>query len=136
MVTQRGLLTTRGIFTVQGRQFALNGYLARNAAGAMRLVVTENFGGVMADLLVEPDGAVRLMRSGAVLRPVWIRRYVAGDLACLFGRPAPGSCAVQQLDPDHYRIERRWYTLDLRTVASRPGPQPPELFDAKKAVGP
>ena len=58
-----GLLIQRALFTARGRQFALNGYLALSAAGGKRLVVTETFGNVMADVLVKPDGKIIVMQS-------------------------------------------------------------------------
>src|SRR5690348_9075462 len=58
-----GLLVQRALFTARGRQFPLNGYLALSEAGGKRLIVTENFGNVMADLLVKPDGKVFVLRS-------------------------------------------------------------------------
>ena len=33
------------------------------------------------------------------------------------------------LSPTHFLIERRWYKLDLRTVETKPGAQPAEMFE-------
>src|SRR2546423_7634393 len=77
------LVTQRAVLTVLGRQFTLNGYLARSAAGGLRLLVTENLGGVLADVLVRPDGKTQVMRSSPNFRPAWVRRYVAADLQCI-----------------------------------------------------
>jgi hypothetical protein len=38
------------VLTVLGRQFTLNGYLANSATNGQRLIITENFGGVLADV--------------------------------------------------------------------------------------
>src|SRR5580692_2581535 len=58
-----GLLVQRALLTVHGRQFALNGYLALSPAGGKRLIVSETFGNVMADVLVKPDQQVFVLRS-------------------------------------------------------------------------
>ena len=130
------LITQRGVLTVLGRQFTLNGYLAMSATGGKRLIVTENFGSVLADVLVQPDGGIQVMRSSRRFKPEWIRRYVAADLECIFG-PAPKSdCPGQMLSPTHFLIERRQYKLDLQIVEIKPGPQSPDLFDAAKAEKP
>jgi len=124
-----GLVTQRGVLTARGRQFPLNGYMAQNAAGARRLVVTETFGNVLADVLVKPDGSIHVMRSSKLLRPSWIVKYVAADVDCVFGRATNISCSVQVLNTNHFIIKRRWYTLDLRTVDTKSGPQPADMFD-------
>ena len=122
-VTQRGILKTfRG-------EFPLTGYVALNEAGDRRLFLTETFGPVLADVLVQRDGTVHLMRADTKFPPAWVRRYVAADLRAVFGDPPPSPDPVQMLGTNHFLIQRRWYRLDLRTVEVKPGPQPPELFD-------
>jgi hypothetical protein len=123
------LVTERGILTVRGRQFALNGYLAESRAGGRRLIVTEMFGHVLADVLVKPDGAIHVMHSSPPFRPAWIARYVVGDMQCIFGGLSGAECPVRKLSATHFVIERRWYKLDLQIVETQPGPQPPEMFD-------
>ena len=130
------LITQRGVLTVRGRQFTLNGYLATSATGAKRLIVTENFGSVLADVLVKPDGSVRVMRSSRTFKPAWIRNYIATDLQCIFGDAARADCPGQMLSPTHFIIERRWYKLDLQIVETKPGLQPAEMFDEAKARKP
>jgi len=130
------LITQRGILTVLGRQFTLNGYLARSATNGQRLIITENFGGVLADVLVKPDGAAQVMRSSRAFKPKWIERYIAADVRCLFGNWFQTDCPGQMLSPTHFRIERRWYKLDLQIVEIKPGPQPAEMFQAPKAKFP
>lgn len=130
------LITQRGVLKVLGRQFTLNGYVALSATGGKRLVVTENFGSVLADVLVKPDGSVHVMRSSRAFKAEWIRNYLAADLECLFGDGPRENCPGEQLGPDHYRITRRWYSLELRTVETKPGAQPLEMFDASKAEKP
>ena len=136
LVSADAMITQRGVLTVLGRQFTLNGYLALSAAQGKRLIVTDNFGGVLADVLVKPDGTVQVMRSSSAFKPKWIRRYVAADLECLFGNTPQTDCPGQMLSPTHYQIERRWYKLDLRIVETKPGPQPPDLFDDSRAARP
>lgn len=130
------VITQRGVLTVLGRQFTLNGYLMLSATGGKRLVITENFGGVLADVLVKPDGAVHVMRSSRAFKEKWIRRYIANDLECVFGSAPRESCPGQQLSPTHFLIQRRWYKLDLQIVETKPGPQPAAAFDESKAVKP
>ena len=124
------LITQRGVLTARGRQFTLNGYLARSETKGQRLIVTENFGNVLADLLVKPDGSVEVIRCNRPLRPKWVQRYVAADLNCIFGT-AEAECPGRMLSPNHFLIERRWYKLDLQIVEVKPGPQSPDLFEAK-----
>src|SRR5688572_14281631 len=75
-----GLITQRAVLTARGRQFTLNGYLSVSATGGKRLIIMENFGSVLADVLVKPDGAVHVMRSSPAFRRKWIERHVVADL--------------------------------------------------------
>jgi hypothetical protein len=131
-----GLITQRATLTVRGRQFALTGYVALDAERGRRLIVTELFGHVLADVLVKPNGSAFVMRSSPMLRPAWIRRYLAADLECIFGGAPEAGCPVRMPDENHFLIERRWYKLDLRTVETRPGPQSAEMFDETRAEKP
>jgi hypothetical protein len=131
------LITQRAVLTTRGRQFTLNGYLALSGTGGKRLIIMENFSSVLADVLVEPDGTVHVMRSSPVFRPAWIERYIAADMLCIFGDAANAACPVRILSPTHYVIERRsCYKLDLQIVETKPGPQPAELFDASQRATP
>jgi hypothetical protein len=127
------MITQRGVLTVLGRQFTLNGYLSLSATGGKRLIITENFGGVLADVLIKSDGTVHVMRSSRAFKPEWIRRYIAADVECLFGNNPAADCPGQVLGPNHSLIERRWYKLDLQVVETKPGPQPAVMFDESKA---
>ena len=130
------LITQRGVLKVLGRQFTLNGYVALSAAGGKRLVVTENFGSVLADVLVKPDGSVHVMRSSRAFKPEWIRKYLAADLECLFGNGPRENCPGEQPGPGRFLITRRWYQLELQTVETKPGAQSAGMFDASKAEKP
>lgn len=127
-ITQRGTLTAPFI-----GQFTFNGYLAMSAQGGKRLIVMENFGGVLADVLVKPDGTIYVMRSSAAFKPEWIRDYLAADLQCIFDDGPRENCPGQMLSPNHFEIKRRRYKLDLRIVEIKPGPQSSEMFDPSKA---
>lgn len=127
LITQRAVLTVFG-----GRQFTLNGYLARSATNGQRLVITENFGNVLADVLITPDHQAHVMKSSRAFKPAWIERYMAADVRCLFGNGTEGDCPGQTLGPNHFRIERRWYKLDLQIVDLKPGLQPATMFAAPK----
>jgi hypothetical protein len=127
LITQRAVLTVFG-----GRQFTLNGYLARSATNGQRLVVTENFGNVLADVLVTPDGKAHVMKSSRAFKPQWIERYLAADVRCLFGPAPEGDCPGQILGPNHFLITRRWYKLDVQIVEIKPGRQPAAMFDSGK----
>lgn len=129
-------ITQRGVLTVLGRQFTLNGYLARSATNGQRLIVIENFGTVLADVLVKPDGEAVVMRSSSAFKPKWIHDYLAADVRCIFGGAPEANCPGNQLSPTHFAIKRRWYKLDLNIVAIKPGPQSAELFDASHAQEP
>jgi hypothetical protein len=126
------LITQRAVLTALGRQFSLNGYLTRSANGGQRLVITENFGSVLADVLVKPDGTIHVMRSSRALTPSRIRHFVALDLQCIFGNAPRENCPGQRLSDTHYVIERTGYKLDLHIVEIRPGPQSPEMFDESR----
>ena len=130
------LIRQRAVLTARGRQFPLNGVLARSGHGGLRLLVTENFGQVLADVLVKPDGTVTVMRSSRMLKESWVKRYVAADLQGIFGSGPLKDCPVTMIDPSHFTIARRWYRLDLSVVEIKPGPQSPRLFDASAAQGP
>src|SRR6266536_6038513 len=95
-------MTHRAVFTARGRQFALTGYLALSETGGMRLIISQSLGQTMADLLVKPDGTVHVMQASPMFKPEWIRKYVASDLECLFGRSPPKKCAVQMFDSNHF----------------------------------
>ena len=123
-------ITQRATLTARGRQFTLNGYLSRSQRSGLRLIVTENFGNVVADLLVGLDGTTTLIRSSGLLRPEWITNYMASDLKCVFGAARDAGCVLDAPSPDHLIIERRWYRLDLWTVEVKPGAQPTHLFEA------
>ena len=129
-----GLLIQRALFTARGRQFALNGYLALSETGGKRLIVTETFGGVMADVLLKPDGKVFVMQASRMFPEKYIRRLVAADLECIFGSTPKLDCPVTMLDKNHFVIDRGGYKLDLRMVETKRGPQPAELFDETKAI--
>jgi hypothetical protein len=126
---QEALITQRAVLTARGQQFTLNGYLALSESRGKRLIVTENFGNVMADVLMKPDGSIHIMRSSPAFRPAWIRRYVAADLECVFGDPAKRKCRVTELSSKHFLIKRWLYSLDLQILDVKPGPQPPQMFD-------
>jgi len=125
------LIIQRGVLTARGRQFTLNGYLARSETKGQRLIVTENFGNVLADVLVRRDGSIAVLRANRPLRRAWVQRYVAADLQCIFGHGSDAECPGRMLTPTHFLIERRWYKLDLQIVEIKPGPQSAELFEAK-----
>lgn len=129
-------ITQRGVLTVLGRQFTLNGYLASSATNGQRLVVTENFGNVLADVLVKPDGKAYVMKSSRAFKAKWIEHFIAADVRCVFGDAPDGECPGQTLAPDHLVVERRWYKLDLHIVEVKPGQQSPAMFDATKAEQP
>ena len=118
-----------------GRQFTLNGYLASSSTNGQRLVVTENFGSILADVLVKPDGKAYVMRSSRAFNYKWIERFIAADMRCLFGNSQQTDCPGQMLGSNHFLIERRWYKLDLHIVETKPGLQSAEMFDATKAEG-
>jgi len=122
-------ITERAILTARGKEYPLNGFLASSETGGLRLVVTEGFGQVLADVLVTTNGDVHVMRSSRLFRPKWIHHYVATDLLCVFGRPPLADPAVTMPDTNHFVIQRRWYSVDLRVVQVEPGPQPSNRFD-------
>ncbi len=130
-----GLVTERAVLTARGRQFTLNGYLALSGAGDRRLVVLETFGHVMADVLVKADGRAYVMQSSRMFPAMWIRRYMAADMECIFGA-STANCPVTMPEPNHFVLKRRGYSLDVRIVEVKAGPQPVELFDETRAPRP
>lgn len=129
-------ITERAILTARGKEYPLNGFLACSQTGGLRLVVTESFGQVLADVLVNPEGHVFVMRSSRILRPGWIRRYVARDLQCIFAHPPLADPSVTMPETNHFVIQRPWYSLDLRVVQVEPGPQPGNRFDPNRREAP
>jgi len=123
------LMTHRAIFTARGKQFALTGYLVLSESGGKRLIISQPLGQTMADLLITPDGTVHVMQSSPAFKPEWVRRYVAADLECIFGKRPQKKCPVRVLDPNHFLIKHFFYKLDLRIVDTKVGPQPENLFD-------
>ena len=124
-----GMLVQRALFTAHGRQFALNGYLALSKTGGKRLIVTENFGNVMADLLVKPDGRVFVLRSSRMFPERYIRRLMAADLECIFGGTPKLDCPVVMPDTNRFLLDRGGYQLDLRIVETKVGAQSAAMFD-------
>jgi hypothetical protein len=131
-----GMLLQRAVLTIHGREFSLNGYVVRSETQGLRLIMTENFGGVLADVLVKPDGKIFVMQAKAPFRPAWIEKYIAADLKCIFGMSTDADCPVQMVSATHFVVDRRQYKLDLRTIEARPRPQPPELFDETRRSKP
>jgi len=131
-----GFITHRAVLTARGRQFSLNGYLSLSRERGKRLILTGNFGGVLADVLVKPDGSRHIMRAGRPFRPAWIKRFVAADLQCICGDAPEEGCPGKKLSPTHFLIQRRWYSLDLQIVETKPGPQPREVFDETRQEAP
>src|ERR1700744_511696 len=76
MFPAEGMVVQRALFTVYGRQLWLNGYLAFSPTGGRRMIITETFGNVMADVLVKPDGTVFVMRSSCMFPEKYIRRLL------------------------------------------------------------
>jgi hypothetical protein len=129
-------LTQRAVLTARDREFALNGYLALSETGGQRLVITENFGNVVADVLVKPDGKIFVMRSSRMVSGNWIRRYVAADLETIFGRMPLKDWPVEKTGENHFLLQRPGYSLYVRIVETKIGAQPAELFDETKALKP
>jgi hypothetical protein len=130
------LVTQRGVLTVRGRQFSVNGYVAKSRTHGLRLIMTENFGAVLADVLVNPGGKLFVMRAKPPFRRAWVERYIAADLMCIFGEATDSDCPVRIVSPTHFTVDRRWYKLDLWTVETKPGVQPAEMFDVTKGGKP
>jgi hypothetical protein len=126
-------MTHRAIFTARGKQFALTGYLVLSESRGKRLIISQQLGQTMADLLVKADGTVHVMQSSPAFKPEWVRKYVAADLECIFGKHPHKQCPVQVLDANHFLIKHFFYKLDLRIVETKVGPQPEKLFDPGQA---
>jgi hypothetical protein len=126
-------MTHRAIFTARGKEFALTGYLVLSESRGKRLIISQQLGQTMADLLVQPNGTVHVMQSSPAFKPEWVRKYVASDLECIFGKHPHKKCPVQVLDANHFLIKHFFYKLDLRIVETKVGPQPEKLFDPNQA---
>ena len=129
-----GFQTHRAIFTSLGKQYTFNGYLATSSTGGKRLLITENFGMVFADVLVKPDGKIYVMQANKIFTPGRIRKYVARDLETLFDNHICQSTPVKYLGPGHLFLKHLFYSLDLRIVQTKPGAQPDAMFDETKAI--
>ncbi|MCG3147541.1 MAG: hypothetical protein PCFJNLEI_00981 [Verrucomicrobiae bacterium] len=118
-VSTDAFLTQRGVLTIRGRQFPLTGYLALSEHDGIRLIMTHTLGQVLADVLIKPDGAMHVMRPSPVLRREWIERFVAADLR-------------RFAESGTLTFRDRHHTLELRTVETKPGPQPASLFEVPR----
>jgi hypothetical protein len=125
----------RAMFKARGMEFPLNGYMALSKTGGKRLVLTESFGMVMADLLVKPDGKIVIIKSSRLFPARYIRRLMSADVACIFGGWPKLDCPVSVLDTNHFLIDRGGYKLDLRILEIKPGPQNDSLFEPDMAKG-
>jgi len=124
------LVVQRVMFNAIGRQFPLNGYLAMSDTRGKRLIVTESFGGVMADLLIKPDGTVFVMQSSRMFPAHYMRSLMATDVQYVFGgETKPNHPFVTMLTTNHFVVERTGYKLDLRILETKPGAQPDSMFD-------
>ena len=123
------LVSQRAVLTVRGRQFSLNGYVVKSAAYGLRLIVTENFGGVLADVLVKTDGQVVVLKARSPFRQAWVANHIAADLKCVFGDTMAVDCPVRRLSATHFSIVRRAYQLDLRITEVKPGVQAAASFE-------
>lgn len=128
-----GFVNHRAVLNAPGRQFTFNGYLSLNAAGAKRLVIAENFGGVLADVLVKPDGKVFVMKSSAAFPADRIRNYVAADLESVFGTKGGRMTSPEK---NHVVLKRFGYSLDIRVLDIKAGPRDAKLFDEAGAEQP
>ncbi len=129
-----GFQTHRAVFTALGKQYTFNGYLATSSTGGKRLLITENFGMVFADVLVKPDGKIYVMQANKIFTPRRIRKFIAADLAALFDPRLGKSTPVNCIGPGHLFLKRSFYSLDLRIVQTKPGAQAAEMFDETKAL--
>jgi hypothetical protein len=129
-------MTHRAIFTARGKEFALTGYLVLSEKHGKRLIISQGLGQTMADLLLKPDGTVHVMQASPMFKQEWVRRYVAADLQCIFGKSPGKKCRLQMLGSNHFLLKHFFYKLDLRIVETRPGPQPEALFDPTQATKP
>lgn len=127
------LVVQRVMFNAIGRQFPLNGYLALSDTRGKRLIVTESFGSVMADMLVKPDGTVFVKQSSRMFPARYIRRVMSADVQCVFGGEQKLDCPVTMLSTNHFLIQRTGYKLDLRILEIKPGAQPDSMFDETSA---
>ena len=70
-------------------------------ARGLRLILTEDFGGVMADVLVNPAGQALVSPGQAAVTAGLGRAYIAADLRCIFGQsPKPTArckCSAQPI---------------------------------------
>ena len=132
MFPAEGMVVQRAVFTVYGRQFALNGYLALSPTGGKRMIITETFGNVMADVLVKPDGTVFVMRSSRMFPEKYISKLLVPDMNCVFGDQPAADCPVTMPDPNHFVIHRGPYHVDLHILDIKTGPQRADLFDETK----
>ena len=127
------MLVQRVVFSALRRQFPLNGYLALSATRGKRLILTESFGAVMADVLIKPDGKVFVMRASPMFPARYIRRSMAADVQCAFGGFPGRDCPVTMLDNNHFLIKHGWYKVDVRNVETKTGRQPDSVFDETAA---
>jgi hypothetical protein len=80
-------MTQRAILKIGGTDLAMDGRLAVNGSGAVRLVAVGTLGQILFDVLVEPGGAARLLRVGPAFREDWVRSFAGRDARTVFQAP-------------------------------------------------
>src|SRR5579859_1738361 len=121
-------ITQRVVFTAHGEQYPLNGYLALSETRGKRLVLMDAFG-IVADVLIKPDGQVFVMKSSRIFSARCIRQFMSADVQCVFGGRTTLDCPVSSPAPNEYVIDRGRYQLDMRILQVKPGQQPDTMFD-------
>jgi hypothetical protein len=119
----------RGILTIRGKQYVVDGALTSSPGLGQRLAVISHLG-LVAEVEINTQGAPRVLRSTPLLPEPWVRAYVVRDLRWLFSMPQnptrAGRLADQRLvltapgDPSgleaHYVFSpdgARWEELEL-----------------------
>jgi hypothetical protein len=128
-----GLIVQRVVLSLYSRQFALNAYAALSPTGGRRLIITETFGTVLADVLVKPDGKVFILKSSRLFPEKYLRKLVVPDIGCVFGSAPTTHCPVTMPEPNHYLITHGPCKVDLRIVETKPGAQSAKMFDETQA---
>lgn len=121
-------LMHRAVLTVAGRPYPCDGYLEISAAGDLRLAILTPMG-VLTQVQVASNGAVRVVSAGSGFREAWSRGRLARDLRLLFapdsaalraGRHPDGRPVLEARQPDGSRVRylfdrdaARWRDLEI-----------------------
>lgn len=81
--TRPARLTQRAVVKVRGREFSCDGVVQFQADGGLRLAVLSPMG-VMAELRMDKEGAIEVVKTTPSFRNAWAQEYIGTVVKLLF----------------------------------------------------